>query len=63
MGNGTLRMRHALRLAGELTTYDRSNPFVNLQAQSLVSDLRLRPVATFTRPDDGPGVILYQRPG
>jgi 4-amino-4-deoxy-L-arabinose transferase-like glycosyltransferase len=47
----------------QLAVWDHSNPFADVQANQVLGSAGLRPVVTYARPDDGPGVTLYQRPG
>ena len=44
----------------QFAIYDRTNPFVDIQAKSIVDNSGLRPVATFGRPDGGAGVTVYR---
>ena len=49
-----------LAAQAQFAVYDHSNPFVDIQAKSVLDKSGLRPVATYGRPDGGPDVTLYR---
>jgi 4-amino-4-deoxy-L-arabinose transferase-like glycosyltransferase len=46
----------------QFAVFDHSNPFVDIQAKSVLQSAGLREIGTYGRPDGGPDVTLYQRP-